>query len=259
MEGLSLFMENIKMFGWIIAALLTIPLAFGGGGWGDTYEQVEGAITPLHGVYPNGSTAIVCTVVNVEGWMTTARHCLPAQGKGWVYTDYGSYDGHIASVFDFVVLGKAPKSAPYLRLASETPRRGDEVALVGYGWGERAGPIITIGHAQGFLNHQTRNYGAMGDPHVWWFSNETLIGGQSGGAVITTSGRYVTVGSFFDAHPSPQAWLAGSPSPDLIRELLDVLRKLEAQGQSPAPGNPLVWEDRVLQTLGAPQIDYPYP
>ncbi len=248
--------------GWILAAVLGVMTLLNPApvSWGDVYENTHGAISPLYGVQPNGAEQIVCTVVNVEGWLTSAKHCFPGPGKGWVYTDYGAYDGtYIASALDFVIIGRAPKDVPYLELADETPRRGDELALVGYGWGEPSGPIMTIGHAQGFLNHAISNYGYHNNPHIWWYSNEALIAGQSGGAVMTTDGKYITVGSFFDAHPAPQAWLAGSPSPQLVRELLHAVRNMDRAGVLPAPGNPLVWEDRVVQTLGAPQLDYVYP
>jgi S1-C subfamily serine protease len=161
--------------------------------WVSVVRDIESRVPRVQIAWADGSSGS-CSAVFINattGYLVSAAHCF--DGPVEPHITVASRDAAIVRsnrILDLALLRVTPRKGDVtVPLAAETPQRGTEVAVAGY--------------AFGFAQLSTQ-YGRLALPYRLedgtQLVNVDLIAGDSGGAVIDSSGALVGIVSAVIAH-----------------------------------------------------------
>jgi S1-C subfamily serine protease len=174
-----------------LLVVLSVPIA--AADWVSVVRDIESRVPRVQIAWADGSSGS-CSAVFINattGYLVSAAHCF--DGPVEPHITVASRDAAIVRsnrILDLALLRVTPRNGDVtVPLAAETPQRGTEVAVAGY--------------AFGFAQLSTQ-YGRLALPYRLedgtQLVNVDLIAGDSGGAVLDSSGALVGIVSAVIAH-----------------------------------------------------------
>jgi S1-C subfamily serine protease len=174
-----------------LLVVLSVPIA--AADWVPVVRDIESRVPRVQIAWADGSSGS-CSAVFINastGYLVSAAHCF--DGPVEPHITVASRDAAIVRsnrILDLALLRVTPRKGDVtVPLAAETPQRGTEVAVAGYAFG---------------FGQLSTQYGRLALPYRLedgtQLVNVDLIAGDSGGAVIDSSGALVGIVSAVIAH-----------------------------------------------------------
>jgi S1-C subfamily serine protease len=161
----------------VAVALVWTGVAVGAQDWAAIHEQMERSILPMKVTGADGMTGTCSAVVIADNRVLSAAHC--TQDKASYTID--NRDAQLIrknDVLDLAAFKVNLRGARPVLLATERPRPGSPIAVVGFPFGAET------------LAIQIGNVARHDDAPSTWLAVD-IIPGNSGGAVVDANGNFV--------------------------------------------------------------------